>query len=447
MAVIVAGQQSRWLAQEVASSQKVKQVAWRFPLDKGPQVMERYRPSSVISYWVYVAVPTGGNAATNVVVTETVPAHTRMYVAPGTVNEWSCPNNSPAGTVCTKTLPTAYDLAIIPFYVKVDDDVTLPHTHITNVVRVAAAEPDPDLSNNVFTSTLPLDLSNLVATKSAQLFMDVNGNGLADTDDEIAYQINVTNTGIVSASNVMIEDGIVEAYALYARELVSTMTTTLGTIEQGFAAEAIGVRARISALNPSQAAEIRFRAKVRSDLPISLRYIENFARVFNSFGHVTTTNNVTTPVPVQPELEIIKSFDQPSGAGNPGPTIFNISYKNNGSVAASGVVVREVIPANATVDLANSTPGWICLTNQCDFAVGEMPPYPYYASNSGYITFTVVPTPSVAPEITQTTNIVRIGDDGLNGADPILDNNIYTLTVPFGLSVRCYLSRSRHSLC
>jgi uncharacterized repeat protein (TIGR01451 family) len=43
---------------------------------------------------------TGGTTATGVVITETVPASTTFNAAASTPG-WSCPNGSPAGTMCT----------------------------------------------------------------------------------------------------------------------------------------------------------------------------------------------------------------------------------------------------------------------------------------------------------------------------------------------------------
>ena len=81
----------------------------------------------------------GGAIATNVVITETVPAHTSLNAAAST-SGWSCPDASPPGTVCTLHVPdmppASHGSAL--FAVRVDDpaDTRL----IRNSARIASTE-------------------------------------------------------------------------------------------------------------------------------------------------------------------------------------------------------------------------------------------------------------------------------------------------------------------
>ena len=81
----------------------------------------------------------GGTAATGVVITETVPAHTTFNAAASTLG-WSCPNGSPAGTICTLNFPTLPPATthMVMFSVRIDDPPGT--TTIHNSVVISAAQ-------------------------------------------------------------------------------------------------------------------------------------------------------------------------------------------------------------------------------------------------------------------------------------------------------------------
>ena len=48
----------------------------------------------------------------------------------------------------------------------------------------------------------------------------------------------------------------------------------------------------------------------------------------------------------------------------PGAAIaYTLSYTNGGSQNATGVVLTETVPANATFNAGGSTAGWVCVPN------------------------------------------------------------------------------------
>jgi uncharacterized repeat protein (TIGR01451 family) len=81
----------------------------------------------------------GGMTATGVMITETVPASTTFNAAASSPG-WSCPNGSPAGTICTHAVPDIPPdgTGTLLFAVTVD---TNPATLvITNMVRITDSE-------------------------------------------------------------------------------------------------------------------------------------------------------------------------------------------------------------------------------------------------------------------------------------------------------------------
>jgi uncharacterized repeat protein (TIGR01451 family) len=84
----------------------------------------------------------------------------------------------------------------------------------------------------------------------------------------------------------------------------------------------------------------------------------------------------TTPVTGAPDLSLTKSDGGASVA--PGGTVaYILTYANTGNRGASGVVLTETVPANATFNAGASTAGWVCVPNNnagstCTLAVGSL---------------------------------------------------------------------------
>ncbi len=96
-----------------------------------------------------------------------------------------------------------------------------------------------------------------------------------------------------------------------------------------------------------------------------------------------------------------------------GVVAYTLNYANNGTEDATGVVLREVLPANTTFNAAASTTGWTDVGGGAwEFTVGNVP-----ANGSGSVTFAVTVNPSVPAGFASLTNSVSIRDDGTNGSE------------------------------
>jgi uncharacterized repeat protein (TIGR01451 family) len=131
-----------------------------------------------------------------------------------------------------------------------------------------------------------------------------------------------------------------------------------------------------------------------------------------------------------PDLSLTKSDGGVSTS--PGETVaYVLTYANSGSIGATGVVITETVPANATFNAGASTAGWLCAPNNnagstCTLAIGTV------AAASGPLTATFAvtidnPLPGGATEI---TNTATIADDGSRGADPTPADNSGSDTTP-----------------
>lgn len=110
------------------------------------------RPGGLIRYqinWSNV----GNQGATGVVLEERVPVGTRYVAEPGPNSSWSCPDDSPANTVCTQAIGAADvgSAGMATFTVRVDDPLPPGQSEVYNTVLVAddgANGPDPTPPNN-----------------------------------------------------------------------------------------------------------------------------------------------------------------------------------------------------------------------------------------------------------------------------------------------------------
>jgi uncharacterized repeat protein (TIGR01451 family) len=126
----------------------------------------------------------------------------------------------------------------------------------------------------------------------------------------------------------------------------------------------------------------------------------------------------------------------------PGASIpYTLTYANSGSLAASGVVITETVPANTVFTPSNSAAGWSCSPDNspgsiCHYHLGAVGAY---ASRG--VTFTVSVSNTIMGAALEIDNVASVGDDGTQGGDPTPSNNIAAAVTPLSqVSSRCGLS-------
>ncbi len=156
-----------------------------------------------------------------------------------------------------------------------------------------------------------------------------------------------------------------------------------------------------------------------------------------SLADVTTCYAALTP----PELSLSKSDGDVSVS--PGGTVaYTLSYANNGGQIASGVVITEQVPANATFNAGASTAGWSCTPNNNAGATCTLSVPNVIGAGSGTATFAVTAVNPVATGVTQLSNTASIANDGTHGADPVPGNNSASDTTPIDAAPDLSLSKS-----
>lgn len=409
----------------------------------GYMSLARVRVGDAVTFQVNVN-NIGSDPATNVVVTSTVPQNAVFNAALSSSSPaWSCPDGSPAGTVCTLTITDPLPIAGL-IYAPLALTATLPavpsNTYITATVTATSSTSDSTPDNNTSSASAIIDLRSIEAHKNAVLALDANNNGVGDSGDEITYTIDVTNTGPVAIDNFTLDDPVlVDSYPppqVYADPLSNTISTTHGTVTPPFPTYYGWNMFRVIVPSFAAAAKMRvtYRARIRSDYPGTATETINRASLYENLGVfggdlLGYTELVTTPLTLLPDLAVTKSGGQTPN----GPSVFELNYANTGRAGADGITITETVPAGATFYAPASSPGWQCAGSICTYAAGSLAGYSPndMFTPGGTATFAVTSTTNTPASMTSITNVVQIGHTGPL-RDGVPGNNIYTATAAFG---------------
>ncbi len=359
---------------------------------------------------------TGNQAATGVVLSETVPANTTFNAGASTAG-WVCaPNNNP-GATCTLAVGSLNSAAngSATFALTVVNVAPPGVNQISNTATVAndnANGADPTPANNTSSDTTPLDAApDLSITKS-------DGGSTTTPGGTVAYTLSITNTGNQGATGVRITETVPLETTFNAGASSAGWSCANGSPAGTICNLNVGNLAGGGASSPRT-----FAVTVVSPVAAGLTQISNTASVADNGSNgadPTPGNNSgsdTTPLTAAPVLSLSKSDGGVSVA--PGGTVaYTLAYTNTGNQGATGVVLSETVPANTTFNAGASTAGWICAPDSnagstCTLNVGGL-----VAGGSGSATFAVIVVNPVAAGIEQISNTATISDDGANSITP-----------------------------
>jgi uncharacterized repeat protein (TIGR01451 family) len=382
-------------------------------------------PGGVVTYTIGYA-NAGNQGATGVVLTDTVPAGTTF-----TGSGWTCtPDNNP-GSACTRAvgaLAGGGGSGSAPFAVTVVNPVPAGLDQITNTASAAddgTNGPDPNPADNSATDTTPLDAApDLTIAKS-------DGGATANAGDTVAYILTFSNVGTQGATGVVLSE-VVPANTTFNAggssagwtcapdgNPGSTCTLNVGAIAAG--APADGRTFAVTVANPVAA---------------GVSQISNTATVADDGANgsdPTPANNSatdTTPVTAAPDLTLAKS-DAGVSTTPGGTVVYALTTTNVGTQGATGVVVQDTVPANATFNAGASTAGWVCVPNGNAGGVCSFPAFALAGGGaSSAVNFAVTVDDPIPGGVTQLSNTATVADDGGNGPDPTPANNTATDTTP-----------------
>jgi uncharacterized repeat protein (TIGR01451 family) len=386
-------------------------------------------PGGTVAYTLTYANG-GGQGATGVVLSETVPANTTFNPGASTAG-WVCSPNNNAGSACTLAIgavAAASGPLTATFAVTVVNPVAAGVTQISNTATVAddgTQGADPTPGNNSGSDTSPVTgAPDLSITKS-------DGGASVAAGGTVAYTLTYANAGNRGASGVVLSETVPANTTFNAGASTAGWVCSPNNNAGSTCTLAVG---GLAAGGGNQSAT--FAATVVTPLPGGVTQISNTASIADDGTNGTdptlgnNSGSDTTPVTAVPDLSMTKSDGGVSAL--PGGTVaYVLTYLNSGSIGATGVVIGETVPANTTFNAGASTAGWVCTPNNsagsaCTRTVGSL------AAGSGNqtATFAVTVGNPLPGGVTAINNTATIADDGANGADPTPANNSASDTTP-----------------
>jgi large repetitive protein len=336
--------------------------------------------------YTIVATNFGPSTASNVVVSDTLPAGAALQTASG--------NYSVNSGVITWAAATLAGGAGTNFTVT----LTAPFSGtLTNIASSTSDTADPDPGNNDGSS--PGSVVVTPVTLVADLAIGKSAAASVLATSNLVYTISVTNLGPSTASSVTVTDAVpaganfVNASGSYANNS-GVVVWNLGDLASG----------AVSSVTLTVAA------------PAS-GSLTNIASVGSPTGDPAATNNVTPPVvtTVTPVADIAVGKSAPAGATFNTNFSYTISVTNFGPSAASGILVTDTLPAG--VIFASAVPSATTnLLGEVIWSVGSLA-----ANATTNFTLTVVSTARGA-----VTNFATAGSPVF---DPVPTNNTSPLVV------------------
>ncbi len=262
----------------------------------------------------------GPDTATNVVVTDTLPAGVTLVSTSGCTED---PNGVPmcslgdiaAGGSASYTIMVSVDAATVGT--------------ITNMASVASDTDDPDTGNNMVSEdTTVIAIADLSITKADSVDPVIAGT-------QLTYTIDVSNAGPSTAVNVVVTDNLPAGVSLVstsgcAEDPSGAPTCSLGDIAGG------------------GSASYTITVDVDEDFTGTL---SNTASVTSATNDPNTGNNSateTTVVNAEADLSITKA-DNADPVVADDPLTYTINVSNAGPSTAVNVVVTDNLPAGVTL--------------------------------------------------------------------------------------------------
>jgi uncharacterized repeat protein (TIGR01451 family) len=375
--------------------------------------MTAVAPGDTLTYWIALT-NTGNLEATDIRITDTLPAHTTLVIA----------SDGGVETDGVVTWPT-FDLpgggASVTRFVIVTVNRPLPAgvSAITNTVAAIAPGQTPLLEAQDINTIIAAP--DLALTKSA-------GSAAVEPGDALVYTLGYANLGTQEATGVVITE-TVPAHTIFDPAAShpgwscagATCTYLVGTLPAGTARNII------------------FAVNIPAALPTGVTQIVNTAGIADDGTNgadtdpANNTDSTTTPVNAAPDLTLAKSDGGVTVL--PGDTlVYTLTYANVGNQDATNVVIAETVPAHTTFA---GPGGWSCVGTSCTYSLGALP-----ANASGAVTFAVTVDAPLAAGVTQIANTASIADDGSNGADPTPADNTASTATPVAATPDLVISKS-----
>jgi uncharacterized repeat protein (TIGR01451 family) len=343
-------------------------------------------PAGIGSNLTYTLIVTnnGPSPATNVTLTDTLPAGPTFVSAVST--QGTC---SGTATCTIGTLANAAQ-ATVTIVVK-----PVAAGNITNTASVTATETDPNSANNTASVTTTVTASaDLAVTKIASLSTTHLGAG------PFTYTVTITNNGPSPATGVTLNDALPTAVQLFAAPTPSQGTCNANT----------PISCALGTLANGASATVSIQVQ-----PVAVGSPVNTATATaNEADPVPANNSASVAVQILPSADMaLTKTAQPNPVNAGSPLTYTLTVTNNGPSPATGVKITDTLPAGAT--FASASPACTgTSTVTCNFATLAV-------NTSAIATITVTPTGS--------GTLTNTASASANEFDPIAANNTSTASV------------------
>ncbi|RME46626.1 MAG: DUF11 domain-containing protein, partial [Caldilineae bacterium] len=334
--------------------------------------------NSIYTYTINV-VNMGSDPATNVVLSETIPAST-TFVGPVGANGWF----AAGGRVYTYAVGTLNPGQGTAVRLRLRADMALPAgiTTVTNNVCASSTEPDvipADNCDSVDTDLLGgiFPLGDLAITKTVSANFAVPGR-------DIVYTIEYANQSAVTITNVLITDTLPVSTTYVGDSSGFTPTVSTGTVvwHVGSLPPAGGGTAGLN----RGIFTLTLRVDSTIDCNLITLTLTNTAAIAGDLVDTALSNNTSAaqslPVVCGVDLVTVKNDDVGFGASDVVTSVvagtiytYTISVVNMGSDPATNVVISETIPTNTTFVGPVGANGWFAAGGRVyTYAVGTLAP-------------------------------------------------------------------------
>ena len=282
---------------------------------------------------------TGQVPATNVTVTDPVPGTNTVYQ--GCTGGTSCGESG--GTV-TWNLGTVQpnDPKVLTFTVKLAASYPNGTIEVKNVGTARSAEePNPTNSNEAVVKVTAAPASELI--KEVRVLPSttfVKTGATASPGNTLEYRLTYKNTGTADATGVKITEPIPSG-STFESCSNSCVDTTTG---QPATSSSTSITWNLGTVAAKDQREVTFQVKLASVFPTNSTPVKNTAVAKTNEEPDKPSNEVIVTVNASPQLALDKEADQTTAVSGDEVT-YTLSATNTGNAWATGVTVKEDIPA------------------------------------------------------------------------------------------------------
>jgi len=353
--------------------------------------------------------------------TETVPANT-TFNAGASTSGWSCPDGSPANTVCTVglgRLAGGGGNGSATFAVTLSAVLPAGVQTITNTANVrddGSNGPDPTPQDNTASVS-----TNVNATPDLRL--SKSDAGTATTPGAtLPYTLTVTNTGTQEATGVVLTETVPAQTTFNA-----SASSTGWSCQDGSPANTTCTLTIGNVLGNGASRSALFAVNVLTPVLATVTQISNTASVVDDGrnGPDPTPNNnrasTTTPVTVRPTLAATKTADL-DAVRTSDRIVYTVVVRNPGDVEVTNAVFTDT-PDPLTILVAQSvttTQGTVSVGNTAGDTRVQVDLGSLAGGDSATVTFAVRVSelPRTAMEITNQGMVMGTGVAGVLTDDP-----------------------------